>query len=245
MNEWQRQQADRLEKRGYLPQLRELASNMAAPFVWSAEPNSILHSGTLCLLKTPRRRIGVTANHVYKSYLEDLNHIPGIEAQFGGTTVYPEKRLIDSDEKLDLATFDVPELMVLPPRFFHEPAWPPRRIEPKDVVLYGGFPGVLKELKPGEIVTPFQSFIWRVTDIATDSMVMNVDFANLYWPGHSAEEKISKNPGGVSGGPVYRVIEADIDRLEIVGFIFEYYEPWETMRARHIERINPDGTICH
>ena len=62
-----------------------------------------------------------------------------------------------------------------------------------------------------------------MTDVANDSMMMHVDFANLYWPGHSEDEKINENPGGISGGPVDRVIEGDVDRLDIVGFVFEYY----------------------
>jgi hypothetical protein len=98
-------------------------------------------------------------------------------------------------------------------------------------------------LEPGEAVFPFQSFTWRVTDVANDSMVMHVDFANLYWPGHKAGEQINENLGGISG-PVYRVIEGQVDRLELVGFVFEYYSPWETMRARHAHRVNANGTIA-
>jgi hypothetical protein len=58
----------------------------------------------------------------------------------------------------------------------------------------------LKSAAPWVIQT-LQSFTWRVTDVTDESMVMYVDFANLYWPGHSTGEKINDNPGGISGDP--------------------------------------------
>lgn len=251
MEQWQKDAFDALEKRGYLPKLRELAMNMCAPFFWSShedgQPAKILHNGSICCVKTPERGLGITADHVYRQYLDDRRNQPNVEAQFGSNTIDPERQLIDRDEGLDLATFVIPDVFISasPRHFFHEPtAWPPPPLQQKEMVLYGGYPGTLKEIKPGEAVFPFQSFTWRVTDVANDSMVMHVDFANLYWPGHKKGEQINENPGGISGGPVYRVIEDTVDRLEIVGFVFEYYSPWETMRARHARRVNANGTIA-
>jgi hypothetical protein len=250
MDRWQKDGFDHLEKRGYLPKLRELAMNMCAPFFWSSQPDdgplTVLHNGTICFVRTPNRGIGITANHVYQEYLADLQHHPNVEAQFGGNTIRPERQIIDFDDNLDLATFDVPDVFIgAGPRYFHEPpTWPPKKLEPQEMVLYGGYPGTLKEFKPGEAIYPFQSFTWRITDVDVNSMVMHVDFKNIYWPGHAAGEPFNEDPGGISGGPVYRIIEADVDRLEIVGFVFEYYPPWEMMRARHVDRINADGTIA-
>ena len=62
--------------------------------------------------------------------------------------------------------------------------------------------------------------------------------------------KRNEEVGGVSGGPVFRVIEA-FDQpeqrvyYELVGIVYEYHESWQVMRARPIRHIRPDGTIDH
>jgi hypothetical protein len=84
-----------LEKRGYLPQLRQMALNMSAPFFWSSqspghEPQ-ILHNGTICYVHTGERGLGISADHVYRAYVKDRDERPDVGAQFGGNTIYPER----------------------------------------------------------------------------------------------------------------------------------------------------------
>ena len=92
-----------------------LAQCMCAPFWWSvATPedavDQILHNGTICYIDTSSRRIGITANHVYKKYLADkeAHDAEAIECQFGSSTIYPERRVIDASEKWDIATLISP-----------------------------------------------------------------------------------------------------------------------------------------
>jgi hypothetical protein len=75
----------------------------------------------------------------------------------------------------------------------------------------------------------------------TDSnIVLHIDFPHLLWPGHD-EEKINENLRGISGGPVFRVIESiDPDTMkvrkvnfELVGIIYEYIAMVDTVRAPH------------
>lgn len=248
MDEKQKAGLNALEKAGYLPALRELAMSLCAPFYWSIIDEKgqakILHNGTICYFHSGERFLGVTANHAYQQYLDDNTQFEGVEVQFGGSTIVPEDRLIARDAALDLATFDVPEVFVTAGhKSVHYPQkWPTDRIQKGEVVLYGGYPGVLRKLRPGQADFAFQSFAWALSDVTDANMLMHVDFANLHWPGHE-HEKINENPGGVSGGPVFRVIEGLVDRIELVGFIYEYLTPFETMRARHGDRVLPDGKL--
>ena len=89
------------ERIGYLPALREFAMARCAPFFWSAGQGRsvrLLHSGTICYVNTGKRHIGITADHVYRQYLADLQEFPDVEAQFNGNTIRPEQRLIDRHE---------------------------------------------------------------------------------------------------------------------------------------------------
>jgi len=253
VNEEQKEASRQLEAKGYLPNLRAFAMSKCAQFFWSfheagkVEPTC--HNGTLCLVRTGTRDIGITADHVYRRYLVHREAHPDIEVQFGGATVYPETRLIDRDEHLDLATFDVPEIfVVMTGSQYHTPkSWPPPPLQPNELVLYGGFPGALRAVRGGQVISPFESYTWLVTDVTAANIVMHVDFANLFSPG--AEGKpLNKNPGGISGGPVFRVIEnlsgpKKTVGLELTGVIWEFYEPWETVRARHIRHVLADGTL--
>ena len=111
-------------------------------------------------------------------------------------------------------------------------------------MLYGGYPGELKEISPGQADFPFQSFIWRPTDITVTNIVL---FPNLFWPGHE-EEEINEKLGGISGGPVFRIIE-HLDQpekrvyYELVGIVYEIHERREVVRARHIRHVLADGTL--
>jgi hypothetical protein len=96
--------------------------------------------------------------------LKDLDEhgSDAIECQLGGSTLYPETRLIDQSAHLDIATLDIPAVFVDASlgsrRNYHYPVnWPPERAEKSQVVIYGGFPGVLREVVTSRIKTSFLS----------------------------------------------------------------------------------------
>jgi hypothetical protein len=256
MNEQQKTYVRKLQESGYLSQLRQFAMARCAPFFWSMQepgkPPALLHNGTICYVRTGQRDIGITANHVYQglpySYLTEFVTMPSVEAQFGGSTIYPETRFIDATNPLDVATFSVPEVFVHAGyKSLHSPSgWPPMPLTKGEWVIYGGYPGTLREPGTGQIVWPFQSFIWRANDVTEQNIVLRPDFPNLVWPGHE-EERINENLGGISGGPVFRVIEklADEKRvyLELVGIIYQYQPAYDLLLARHIRHVLADGSL--
>lgn len=110
---------DRLETSGYLPVFEKMLRSMCAPFWWSSRDQNdplavVRQNGTICFVNTGKRRIGVTADHVYQGYLADKGRCPDVECQIVNNTIDPESRLIDRspETQLDLATFDIPEVFL-------------------------------------------------------------------------------------------------------------------------------------
>jgi hypothetical protein len=241
--------ADSRFKKVYLSAVSQLAQIVCAPFWWSlGEPGAarILHNGTICYINTGERRIGVTAAHVYDKYCKDLEEFgpAAIECQIAGSTIYPEKHLIDRSTEWDLATLNIPEVFVgasarNPKTHHHPPMWPTARLQKSDVVLYGGFPGVLREEKGNIAELPFQWVAGRARDITEQNILLEPDFENMDWQG----TETNSNPGGWSGGPVFRSVEDGlIARLELVGFIYEF--PFDqAVLARHSDAVLADGLL--
>jgi hypothetical protein len=248
MNTAHRDAIDRAERSGYLPALRRLARQSCVPFWWhgmnASNQYRILHNGTVCFVETGTRKIAVTANHVYSEYLRNKQANPDLVCQFGGTPFSPEGRLIDRSASLDVATFDVSDVAIgMSGGSFHStPKWPTEEAKEGDVLLLGGYPGRLRE--EGEVTAelPFQWFIGAASSVSPFNVALHLDLANLHQP-LSPLETLNRDLGGMSGGPVFRFVSSPIERLEVVGFIYEYQEGYELMLARPSNCLREDGTL--
>jgi hypothetical protein len=228
----------------------EWAKTMCAPFWWSvSKPGddhaTVLQNGTVCYVHTGEKELGITADHVYAKYLEHLaeHGDEAIECQFGGSTIAPEKRAVANSARLDIATFDVPNVFVtaahLSPRTQHRATiWPPKRAERGEEVIFGGYPGILREDKRTKVDFPFQWILGKVADSSNDNIVLEPDFEHTRWLGDAR----NGDPRGMSGGPVFRVVPGIIAYLEIIGFIVEF--PFQdAILARHAAFVQADGTL--
>ena len=236
--------------RHYLSAVSGLAECMCAPFWWSvATPEDtaarILHNGTIGYVDTGSRRIGITANHVYKEYLanKEAHDADAIVCQFGSSTIYPEQHVIDDSERWDIATFDLPDVFVgasirNPKSYNHAVRWPPHRAQKSDAVMFGGFPGVLREEKGSIADLPFQWVAGRVSEVTDDAITLEPDFEKMQWQGPETND----NPCGWSGGPVFRSVEDEpIARLELIGIIYWLFG--QSVLARHADAVQADGTL--
>ena len=237
-------------RKAIFSQLSGLAGAMCAPVWWSIkrpadERATILHNGTICYVNTGVRELGITANHVYEKYLQDAagHGEEAVECQFGGSTIYPDKHGLDQSRVWDLATFEIPIVFVtaskLRGKSQHFPVtWPPSRVVPGELVLYGGYPGVLREEKGDTADLPFQWVCGRVNDVGQHNIVLEPAFDTGEWFGDDRNSE----PGGMSGGPVFRLVDGLIARMELVGFIHEF--PYEdAILARHADAVDADGMI--
>ena len=243
-----RKKWDHLNRDGAHRRLFGEAKPMAAPFFWhgpTKNDGDIVHNGTICKVDTGARIIGVTADHVYAEYLKDRSTGKRFVCQFGDVTVVPEERLIHRDEWLDLATFDLSDIIGNRARFVAG-SWPPARPKESDTVIYGGFPGYSRTADP-ELATAtfhFESVTGLIGDVSAQRIVMNVNYSKL-WDADMQEGTISAiDPRGISGGPVYRIQDAISPlRFELVGFIYEQNDEYRCALARHADLIRADGII--
>lgn len=246
---------DLLDKSGYLAGFWKMAMNMTAPLWWTvknAEGPEEIRNGTICLIRAPGAVLGVTADHVFNQYLVDRQAGVVVSCQIAGATWEPRDYLVDrsAGAELDVAVFRLPEFIVWssPDIYPHEPlVWHPPPVLPGDVLLYGGYPQALRGEGDATVDFRFQSFATRVGDVSSSRIVLNPAPSNLYWPGHDGEA-INEDWGGQSGGPVYRVIDANpphelIDRLELVGVITD--KVFGQIVAVPITCVHHDGTILH
>jgi hypothetical protein len=122
------------------------AKTTAVPFWWHGPTPAnrrVYNNGTLSLVDTGERIVGVTAWHVFWKYQQRLDKGRPFVCQFGAVTVRPERLLIDRSERLDLATFDLTSIISeLRDLTAHRPSvWPPCKPVKHDLVVFGGYPG--------------------------------------------------------------------------------------------------------
>jgi hypothetical protein len=240
---------DRMEGAGYLPALRGIAQSASAPFWWHGLDKEgkyrIHHNGTICFVQTPKRLIAVTAWHVFNEYRAAKAQQPNIRCQFGSTTTEPEARLIAESEYLDLATFDVSEVVVAAAGGspYAPLIWPTREVSGGEALLYGGYPGSLRVEHEATADLPFQWFAGAPISVTPENIKLHIDLENFHQP-LSGNIIPNVDLGGMSGGPVFRLVPAPpIERLELVGFIYESQPSLSLLYARPSHYITEQGLI--
>ena len=248
MEKWQRDRLDDLERAGYIPAYRQLVMSHTCPFYWYQEDvpigQSVIHNGTATVVDTGCKILVVTAEHVYRQYLSDRKRFANLRCQMGGVTVEPEKYLIDMDEKLDVATFALPPMLqVATGATAHSvPSWPPRLMANSELAILGGYPGSRRSEREGYLDSDFVTFITRASQSSETHVAFQLNLAESHWP---PGERIGPSPdlGGMSGGPVFRLIDTPIERIELAGFIYQAHTEYEIVRARQAVHVSKSGRL--
>ncbi len=85
----------------FLASYRQIAASCCAPLIWfraSDDPPSILHNGTITVIRTPKVILGITAAHVIHQYKSDELQSDDLRLQMGdqilrmiaGSTSHPK-----------------------------------------------------------------------------------------------------------------------------------------------------------
>jgi hypothetical protein len=225
--------------------------SMSVPFWWhgpTPDNSEIYHNGTLSLVDTGEKIIGVTAWHVWNAYRIDLANRPRFVCQFGDVTVTPEVLRIAADERLELATFELTSIYSRLQAFgsvAHRPqSWPPTRPDVADLVVYGGFPGTERLHRLVEVTYPLITVTGMVTEVTTQNVRVEVDYKRLFDADGTEGELVGFDPAGSSGGPVYRIVDTPAGPdIEIVAFVYEQSEGLTFMLGRHADVIRADGFL--
>jgi len=249
--EFERKRAiDRAEAAGYLPHIRALAKNATVPLWWSRSSpptgRAILNNATMCAVNTGEKTICVTAGHVYSKYLQHSEEFDDLVCQMGNVRVKLDDYLIDYNLDLDLATFDVSPILLAGSGISeHAPrTWPPVCLRESDIVILGGYPGLLRQERPGQVGLPFVSFLGRVAQVSSDHSAVQLNIEASYWPDGSGGIPARSELGGMSGGPILRYHSETVEYFEIVGFIYEASTEYELIFVRHASCISRSGFIA-
>ncbi|SRR6266498_1494413 len=119
--------------------------------------------------------------------------------------------------------------------------WPPKPPAEGDVVMYGGYPAMYREERPGNVHFMFASFAGKVASASDRNvgMVLEIERSESISP-----SRIPPNAdlGGWSGGPVFRVVDSNgIERLELAAIIYEYSALSEIAFAHPLSSLAEDG----
>jgi len=202
-----------------------------------------MHSGSACVVATPRRLLGITADHVLDQFLRDKRDHPEVQVRFGNAPFDPEAALIDRDARLDIATFALePRTLVLSGAFPVMPvSWPPEPLKKGRFVMLGGYWGQKRRILPAGVLLRFLHF-----------------FGGLYYepPGSQCRVHLDSdswialrgsvpapqpNLGGLSGGPVYYVTGAF--EPELAGIIVQGQANLELVTIHAAACIAADGRL--
>lgn len=244
----QKEQTDRAEANGYLPTYRSIVSGMCTSFWWHGNDKDgkyrILQNGTVCFVDTGARLIAVTAAHVFETYIADKLQNPDIVCQLGSITYDPENRRTSINKHLDLAIFEVSSLIVAgagcsPSRPF---SWPPASVAEGDVLLCGGHPGAIRIEGEATAGIPFQWFLATASS-SNDKIALCLELDECHVP-LTRESLSNRELGGMSGGPVFKYIQPKpIERIELVGFIYEFQQSFGLLFARPAYFISDQGQV--
>ena len=220
---------------------RSWAERLCAPVFWRMSDGR-MNSGTVTFLRTTEAVLGITNAHV----ADGLANSNDRGWQLGNAQFDPN-RIIARNSNLDLATYLLSDvfLSTVGKDAATVSDWPPSRPSMDDPIALGGYPGMYRKVSGGNVSFGFAWFAGKVTveGDATIGLVLNLDESIATTP-----ERIPAhaNLGGSSGGPVFRIVESNgIERLELAAIIDQCSSVSETILARPLSVLVPDGTFVN
>ena len=238
---------------------RDILKRCCIPIYWSRldkKNPEILHNGTLTLLRTPTKLLGVTAAHVLKAYKTDFEK-ERIRLKLLNEVVEDLlSRVIDVSERLDLATIAIDERVLnkLGEAWALTPLtdWPLQPPQEGRGIMLAGYPGI-DRLQPDCFKINWGLF----TAIGVARTVTDTQITWVVEREYQVENtKIRTLPpnydlGGVSGGPLISWFETPsyVAHHRLSGIITEHpdYEKSDFSIERLIaireDVIREGGTI--
>lgn len=219
---------------------------LTAPYWWHDPTEPDHHrtrGGTICLVHTGERLLGISAAHVHRRAIELRSQYPGTWCQIGGHTFEPEASIIDISDELDLVTYSLSEVQTNAAiaDVHHAPRWPPL-LNQADAHILAGWPWSLSRDAAKETDFQFLHFIGTLDTCDARTLgAVTYTSQSVAW-GRNALPP-GTNIGGMSGGPVYRLDESGLTTLTLVGIVYEYQPSFEIVLARPLSLIDSNGRI--
>ena len=236
---------------------RVWANESCAPLWWNEPEREHAADrrkvGTVCLVDTGARLIGITAQHVHRQLAARLQNGLTMSCQLGGMTFDPVSCLIDEDSDIDLATYDLSPVAVAAScsREWRAPSWPPPGAEVGMACSLGGYPYQLAadlQVAPSELTPAHRRefkflcfYVFRVSDRSSRRVVCDVD------PENSPSWTNERFPtgalfDGMSGGPLIQFPQTSgITTFSLRAIIVD--RAFNQVVCRPLQFVRPDGTL--
>jgi hypothetical protein len=235
---------------GFAKVLLDVAFDCSAPLYWFSTANNqrgpIASNGTVFFVDAGVGPFAITAKHVLQGYRETVLRDPSTLCEIGGIYFNILGNLIAEDREADIVTLRVDdETLTKIGRFPHvNPwTWPPKPPEIDKGVFFGGYPGRYRVERSGIIQWGFAGGLDVAAAVHKDHI--SVQFCREDWvptPG-LAPPAIGEPWGGVSGSPLFAVVENGVVSWRLVGVVTEFGSTFEILYASSLSRVRPDGSI--
>ena len=211
-------------------------------------PTSIRTNGTAALIATGIRRILVTCEHVWSEFLKfrleysEARLATVFRYGHGSPIQINEALLIDCDEELDLAVFDVGvsgEALGFK-AFYKIHRFPVGDPRPRQPISFVGFPGVARRASGVRGQFGYASFGLTVSDVSYSRIILaNTDPRILR--DNAGNEVPPIDVGGMSGAPAYT--RTSSGGFNLVGFVRAGDNSNSDIRLSKASFLRKDGSL--
>jgi hypothetical protein len=209
-------------------------------------PMNVVSNGTFGLVDTGQRKLLVTCSHVVADFDREKAENPDFQIAVLLGAGYPvglaRSQLIDSDSRLDLATFDMEPVLshCSERRFYRLDEHPAPTLKPRDILAFIGYTGESRSLDPMGANFGYQSFGLSVADVSGFQIAADVSDTTLLSDREGQTLPPSRSHGGISGAPCFQLTRKNVLRLAA----FATEEGLGLVRMTHASRIRADGTLA-
>lgn len=237
---------EQLEIRTLLDVYQSWAKSLCAALFWR-DASEQMHNATMTFVRTHSEVLGITNAHVADGFA-DCTDKSGRVCQLAGAHLDPA-RFIARHPTMDLASFRLSDVILAQAGHLEKldaatvPTWPPTPPSERDVVMFGGYPGIYREERADNVDFMFTWFAGKVGSASDKNAGMVLEIAT------SKSLSSSRVPphadlGGWSGGPVFIVVDTNgIERLELAAIIYEYSSAYEIAFAHPLSQLAEDGSF--
>lgn len=234
---------------------RDILKSCCVPIFWGYYDKisnfKILHNGTLTLVKTPERLLGVTAAHVIQKYQEDSKNNNKVILRLMNEII-PTLEIIDCNKELDLVTISINKSICdrnTSMRSFGKEVtplemWPPKVPQESYGIMFAGYPGDDILHSNRELNFGLFTGIDRARTVNHDQITCWIQREDLVInSGGVPTLPENYNFGGMSGGPLISWFKNYITYYCLSGIISQAYGDGDYIIAKRADFIRPDGSI--
>jgi hypothetical protein len=234
--------------KAYGREVTALLQNYVRPILFGDPPARIvtneplLRGATVTFVKSSKRIFGITNHHVVQAFRKLRLKDPQAHCQLDSLSLDIEQRLLDQNEKLDLATIDITEAEItkMGAIAYSPSKWQHDTPVTGELAAIVGYPGRLRFFDPPkEVNVVYVGLILPITSISSTNITFQ--FQRQYWKTHVGQVEPSQldDFGGISGSGVFAMRIAPV----LVGIVYEYGPNFDLLVCSKTDCITEDGKI--